>query len=235
MRLAWKKLVLAFRGNPLGDRIEQEYDQIHNVDTSGNVDLDLLRVDSPNVEYGNRYQAINPHYFTSFMKHLPADPSDCAFVDIGSGKGRALFLASEYPFKEIIGVEFARELHECALRNIKSYRNDRQRCFDVRSVCVDAAQFEFPLRPLVIYMNNPFEEEVMVKVIANLRDSVVRDPRPMWIIYINPTQRSYLVQNGFKIVAETMVEKTNYLILAPEASRAFRNGPAHAAPHQPPS
>ena len=32
---------------------------------------------------------------------------DCVFLDLGAGKGRALLLASQFPFKRIVGVEFS--------------------------------------------------------------------------------------------------------------------------------
>jgi hypothetical protein len=40
---------------------------------------------------------------------LPIAYDKFAFVDCGSGKGRTLLIASEFPFKFIIGVEFAAE------------------------------------------------------------------------------------------------------------------------------
>ena len=45
---------------------------------------------------------------------LHLDFQDFNFVDIGSGKGRALLLASDYPFREIIGIELSPELDRVA-------------------------------------------------------------------------------------------------------------------------
>ncbi len=46
---------------------------------------------------------------------------DFTFIDLGSGKGRVLLMASEYPFQKIIGVEFMPELHRAAQKNIAGY------------------------------------------------------------------------------------------------------------------
>jgi len=46
------------------------------------------------------------------LEKLSINHSEFTFIDFGSGKGRVLFLASEYPYKKIIGVELARMLHE---------------------------------------------------------------------------------------------------------------------------
>ena len=38
-------------------------------------------------------------------------------------------MASEYPFRRIVGVELLAELHEIALQNIARYRSEGQKCF----------------------------------------------------------------------------------------------------------
>jgi predicted RNA methylase len=48
------------------------------------------------------------------MKH-----GETTFVDIGSGKGRALIIAAEYAFKRIIGVEYSPSLATICRRNLE--------------------------------------------------------------------------------------------------------------------
>jgi len=50
---------------------------------------------------------------------------DFTLIDLGSGKGRVLLMASDYPFKRIIGVEFMPELHRVAEGNIRKYAEHR--------------------------------------------------------------------------------------------------------------
>src|SRR5689334_23652607 len=59
------------------------------------------------------YQTTDPVIFTEAMGVLNArtDLTLFTFVDIGSGKGRVLLMAAEYPFPHIIGVELLPELH----------------------------------------------------------------------------------------------------------------------------
>ena len=66
-----------------------------------------------------------------------------------------LLVASELPFMEVLGVEFARELHEIARENIRRYRSASQQCKRVQSLHVDATAFELPPSPLVVFMSNP--------------------------------------------------------------------------------
>ena len=108
---------------------------------------------------------------------------DFTFIDLGSGKGRVLLMASDYPFKRIIGVEFMPELHRAAQENIARYSNDRQRCSQIEAVCIDARDFQFPDGPLVVYLFNPFSEATFAQVMENLRRSVEQASRPVYIAY----------------------------------------------------
>jgi len=108
---------------------------------------------------------------------------DFTFIDLGSGKGRVLLMAADYPFRRIIGVEFMPELHRAAQKNIAGYSYDRQRRQLIESVCTDARDFQFPPEPLVAYLFNPFSEATFAQVLENLRRSVEQSPRPVYIAY----------------------------------------------------
>jgi SAM-dependent methyltransferase len=114
------------------------------------------------------------------------DYSQYTFVDVGSGKGRMLFVAAEYPFRRVIGVEFAMGLHEQALENIERYRHSRQRCGEIESICGDAAEFEFPEEDMVVYLFNPFGPEVMGRMLVNLERSLERHPRRVTVVMLWP-------------------------------------------------
>src|SRR3981081_102097 len=47
------------------------------------------------------------------------DFSQYTFIDVGSGKGRVLFVAAGDPFRKGIGVEVSNALHDDALANLK--------------------------------------------------------------------------------------------------------------------
>ena len=108
---------------------------------------------------------------------------DFTFIDLGSGKGRVLLMASEYPFKRIIGVEFMPELHRAAQNNIAKYTTERQQCWQIETFCMDARDFPFPDGPLVVYLFNPFSESTFALILENLRRSVEASPRPVYIAY----------------------------------------------------
>ncbi len=129
------------------------------------------------------------------LRDLPiSNYSQYTFIDVGSGKGRVLFVAAEYPFRRVIGVEFATDLHEQAVANIKKYRHLGQRCVDIESVPADAAEFEFPNENLVLHLFNPFGPEVMKRMLANLQMSIERHPRHVIVVMLWPEWSDLVAQ-----------------------------------------
>ena len=120
------------------------------------------------------------------MRSLKLDYRSYTFVDFGSGKGRALLVACEFPFAGIIGIEAATELHEIACQNIQRYRSRTQKCKNLQSLNLDAAEFEVPLTPLVIYLFNPFGPAVLIPVLQRLQRSLNSHPRDVTLIYSAP-------------------------------------------------
>jgi hypothetical protein len=132
------------------------------------------------------YQPTEPNLFREMLLALPIDFSKFTFIDLGSGKGRTLMMASAYPFQRILGVELLPELNRVACENLRSYRNPDQKCFAMESICADAREFEFPPEAIVLYLFNPFPEAGLSAVIHNLERSLRVHPRPVFVLYHNP-------------------------------------------------
>jgi SAM-dependent methyltransferase len=136
------------------------------------------------------YQPTEPALFKEMLDDLHArailDFSEFTFIDLGSGKGRTLLMASDYPFRRIIGVELLPALHAAALDNIANYKQESQRCFALEAICGDAATFELPDDPLLVYLFNPLPEPALRKVENNLAETLKRSPRPIYVLYHNP-------------------------------------------------
>jgi len=105
------------------------------------------------------------------------------FIDMGSGKGRALLMAAEHPFRRITGVELIPELHQACLANVETARQARPAAPPIEALCMDARDFQFPLEPLVVYLFNPFPEPVFAAVLSHLRQSSLENPRPIYVAY----------------------------------------------------
>ena len=183
--------------------LDRTFDAKFGVDTGGLIELDELEINSSNKEFGERYQAIPPTTFGEIISGLQINYEDFLFIDFGSGKGRALLLASDFPFKKIIGVEFALRLHETAQQNIRKYNSPTQKCRDLESVCMDAATFSIPREKAVFYFFNPFGAGVMDTVLGNIRQSLEECRREVYILYGVPNQKELLDKFGFMKVRLT--------------------------------
>lgn len=160
------------------------FDLKHNIDTASEAELGDLKIESENIKYGAKYIGSDPKVIRELFDGFNIKHEDFVFVDLGSGKGRVLFVASDYPYKKIVGIEFAEDLNEIAQRNIKKYRSKDQKSEDIESICIDATKFEIPNEPLVFYLFNPFSEKVLTEVLKNIENSLEKFPREIYIFYL---------------------------------------------------
>ena len=140
------------------------------------------------------YQPTEPSLFHEMLGVLPIDFSQFTFVDLGSGKGRTLLMASDYPFQKIIGVELLPALHQAATENVRLYHSDAQKCHAIDPVLGDAREYALPLDPLVLYLFNPLPPAALDEVVSRLGDSLRTHPRPAYVIYHNPLLESVVAR-----------------------------------------
>lgn len=199
-----------------GAKVSAAFDAAFGVETTGLIALSDLEIDSPNYLYGTVYKASEPGRFREILKATGIGYHDYTFIDLGSGKGVTLLLASEYPFRAIRGVEFARELHELAEQNIRRFSSANQKCRDLRSVHADATSFEFPAGPLLVYLYHPFEADVLRRVMARLEASYRANPRPLVVAYAQPAAESVIASCDFLglVRQEGVVERDGVALAA---------------------
>jgi hypothetical protein len=178
-----------------------EYDWDYRVDTTGATvgwrDRLLGLFHSP-------YQPTEPALFREMLQNLPLDLSKFVFIDIGSGKGRTLLMASDFPFRRILGVELLPALHRVCRENLRRYQSKSQKCFAVEAMCGDACQFVFPTEAAVVYLFNPLPAAELRQLIANLEHSLDLDPRPVYVIYHNPVhEEMFRESRWFRTIAGT--------------------------------
>jgi hypothetical protein len=186
----------------------------------GDVEYDWgFRVDTTSATVGWRdrllgllhspYQPTEPGLFREMMASLmlaspKIDFREFTFIDIGSGKGRALLMAADYPFRRILGIELLPELQRVANENMGKYKSDSQQCFSIDCLLGDACEFGFPSEPIVLYLFNPLPESGLAQMISNLAHSLQKHPRPVFVIYHNPVLEHVLTgSSAFKRIAGT--------------------------------
>lgn len=192
MALVRKNLTHEFRWY-----LDRRFDRLHGTDTSDRIELTELDV------VGDRNQGV---YYeatsTSLFRHMMAGVGpalrceEFTFIDYGSGKGRTLMMASDFPFKSIIGVEFSRELHLTAEKNLALFRGKRQRCTQLGAVHSDASVYDPPAGDLLVYFYNPFLKDVMRKVLDHLARTARERGVRVALVYFNPQSADVVEGSG---------------------------------------
>ena len=163
------------------------FDWRHHIRTCQTAELPRLTIRSGNAEHGTGYGPSHPKLVFEILDSLGIDYREYIFVDLGSGKGRTLVIASEYPFQRIVGVEFAEELHRTALENVANYTSRTQQSKNIECLLLDATEFVPPPIPTVFWMYNPFRPPVLIPVLRNLEKSLSAVQRDVILVYLTPS------------------------------------------------
>jgi SAM-dependent methyltransferase len=167
-------------------RREEAFDRRYGTDTGGTISPADLDAPAEARVHSARYQPTDVASFGRMLRRLRVRHREYCFVDLGSGKGRALMLAARYPFRRIVGVEVSPALHAIAERNLEqlALRSGRRHPFEL--YCADVCDFEAPDGPLVVYLYNPFDPPILSRVLDRLQRSLACSPRHVVIVYRNP-------------------------------------------------
>ncbi|MDD4856765.1 MAG: class I SAM-dependent methyltransferase [Candidatus Krumholzibacteria bacterium] len=180
--------------------IDRQFDRKYGVDTSGIIYPSRLDISDTQKKTAKEYEPTPVIAVQHILKSLLIDHSQYTFVDFGSGKGRVLLLASEYPYSNVIGVELSPALHHTAEINIKIWqRLGRIKCRTVQSIRMDATEFKLPQEPLVLFFFTPFEVPIANRVVRNISADFEKNPRPIRIVYYGgrPEFLNVLAQTKF--------------------------------------
>jgi len=158
------------------------WDLIHGVDTCGQIPLASLAFDSEHKTAGLEYYSHHPSVTRSALSRLDAH-GRYTFIDIGCGKGRALLVASEFPFRKITGLEFAPPLAEIARRNVQRYRGRKQKCRDIEVITGDALEYELAPEPQVLHLYSPFAPKLLDRLMQRIEDSYRSFPRTLLMMF----------------------------------------------------
>lgn len=149
--------------------------------------------------FHSAYQPTDPAAFHEMLdalqQHSRLNFQDFVFLDLGSGKGRTLLMASDYAFRRIIGVELLPALHAIAQENLARYKGDSQKCFDLESICSDATTFTLPTEPLVLYLFNPLPDFALRRVLHRLEQTRRVTHNPVYVLYHNPLLEHVLAES----------------------------------------
>ena len=179
------------------------FDRAHGVTTQALLLLGQLEPASGDAyAHATHYEPVPVEAFGELLASVP-EPlvRAAAFVDVGCGMGRALLLAAQHPFKQVVGIELSPALHAIAQENLATARGLDVRCRDVRIRGGDARRFRFPKGDLVVFLFNPFDHEVLRAVLERIVRSRAARDRVM-LLYHVPVHRDVVAE----FAAETVYD-----------------------------
>jgi len=179
------------------------FDLKYQIDTINTAQLDTLKIDSQNKAVGNYYEGTNAYIFQKMVSRVRLDPSASCFVDFGSGKGKAMFMAAERGFRKVIGVEFSIELVETCRKNLEIFKTKTKSKTAFEILHMDASEYQIPAEANLLFFSNPFNEVLTMKVIDNILRSLEQTPREIWIVHLHPQGNLAFAKNPrFKLEHE---------------------------------
>ena len=188
---------------PVKPRNAHPFDVQFGVDTEGIIKGSALAVGHPHDEHNTAYYGVQPSLFHELMDRWERTPplhpiESYTFIDFGAGKGRAMMLASEFPFREVVGIELNPGLAAVAKANVDLWEAGGQAQSPLRIVCGDVAEFAFPATPCVAYLFNPFARPVLRTLLRKIEQSFTGRPGALDLLYVNDEFESSLrLHRGF--------------------------------------
>ncbi|HUZ97123.1 MAG TPA: class I SAM-dependent methyltransferase [Edaphobacter sp.] len=179
------------------------FDQIHGVETSGLVPAANLITGHPNDEHVTAYYGVAPSILRTLIdlwrETPPPEPiHNYTFIDIGAGKGRAMLVASELPFHQIIGIELNPAMATIASQNIDRWHQSHAadstapRLAPIQLQEQDALSFDFPSTPTLVFLFHPFEAPVLKQLLRRIETQFAKRPGTLDILYVNAECRTVL-------------------------------------------
>jgi hypothetical protein len=129
------------------------------------------------------YGPVNHDFFREIFRSIPVPLQPYAFADIGSGKGAAILMASEFPFRRLIGVELHSEMIDVSRENVQKFNAKTGLNVDPEWVHTDFFKWKLPDEPLAFFFNNPFPAQITLDALEALERAVAVHPHPTLLVF----------------------------------------------------
>jgi SAM-dependent methyltransferase len=176
-----------YRGHPWKQL--HPFDIAYGIHTSTNLPWWLITSGKPSDAHTTGYLGCQPSCVRDALRTIP-ELERRTFVDLGCGKGRALVLASEFPFRKIVGIEISEQMVAVARRNAAVVKARYPQRTSSEVVHGNAALFPFPEGDLVVFLFHPFHRELISAILGRLEK--VAEDREIFLVYENPVYQQVI-------------------------------------------
>ena len=183
-KIAWYMIKQEIKG-------ERKY----HIQTTGADELEKLDEMGIDLTHATIYMPVSYSLLEEIFQRLPVSPRT-HFLDLGSGKGRALCLAAHAGFRHVTGVDLSKDLCDQATVNLNKTKQQIPD-FKFTTINNDAFYYEIPDDVDCVFLFNPFDEIIMSAVVNNIFESLQNNPRKLQVIYANPLHKEQFLNAGY--------------------------------------
>lgn len=179
------------------------FDAVHGTDTGALIPGEELATGHRHDRHITAYHGTAPSLFRKLMARWQEQArwpvERTAFVDIGAGKGRAMLLAAEMPFRRIVGVELHPALAAMARRNVELFVAGRESP-PMRVEEADVMRLRMPAGPCCLFLFNPFDLVLMDRFLERVEREFRGRERDLDLLYVNDEQRQMMLEEHLQFV-----------------------------------
>ncbi len=176
----------------------------YGTDTFVPVELKNLTITNGDQKKASRYEAVSFYMLEKLLSAFQKVSGLTSIIDLGSGKGRVLMVATHFGFTDLTGIDFATELCKQASENMKEkeieFPNIRWRILNE-----NVENYDIGSRDSVFFMFNPFTEVVLKRFLEKLDHSCQEFPRSIYFLYASPQYQQLLLDEGYAIIYKTQI------------------------------
>ena len=169
---------------------------IFGISTSDIIDLNILTINSENINEGRHYRPTHYFILKKIFYELKSwlKIEEAFIIDYGSGLGRIILFGLNQGVAHAVGIEFAKELCDLCEQNINNSTNKD----NYNIINIDAIDYELDSNKNIIFLFQPFSESIFIKVL----DNIVKSQNILFIITIFDRYSNLLIKNGFCRLSE---------------------------------
>ncbi len=170
-------------------------------------ELDQLEGEGLDISDSEHHQIGWLRNIDRLMDMLPIElpPSSCRLIDVGCGSGvSTLYLADNYAFSSLTGIDFSDSLIRTAKKNQKRLADFNSSLKPISFEKSDAREYLLPHHKHLVYMFNPFGFQTAEKFISNNLEvfretsSILAIAWDTWIAELSQKRlHKSILRNGF--------------------------------------
>jgi SAM-dependent methyltransferase len=168
----------------------------YHIETFAPVSLKRLTITGDDISKSSPYEAVNYFILESLLAAFNRRFAVRSIIDFGCGKGRVMVVAAHFGFRKITGIDFAKELCDEAIKNLKRTETLFGK-LDWKVINDNVTRYEIQSSDQVFFLFNPFVEETLNAVLDKLEISCNAFPRPTWFLYASPLYAEVLKRRGY--------------------------------------